>query len=187
MYHRTHARKHSAGWEYLCIALISFAYIFILSCSRFWGLANFPHQIIGSNILGAIISIATYHAHDHIKTNYKLTLQQCLLPIVLSLLFGLLVLMSRIENNDIKYLSIPKSEYERVLKDILLEDHASGGIDAPGDSNITSRSVRRHYKRKLDPRRKDGFVKMMEQMERRNEMLYTTRLSEEEELRIAGF
>ena len=44
-----------------------------------------------------------------------------------------------------------------------------------------------HYKRKLDPRRKDGFVKMMEQMERRNEMLYTTRLSEEEELRMAGF
>ena len=131
--------------------------------------------------------IATYHAHDHIKNNYNLTWKQCMLPITLCLLVGLVILMSRIENNDIKYLSVPKSEYERVLRHILMEDHASGGIDAPGDSTATSRSVRRHYKRKLDPRRKDGFVKMMDQMERRNEMLYTTRLSEEEELRRAGF
>ena len=163
----------------------------MISFSRFWGLANFPHQIIGSNILGTIICIATYHTHDYLKKTYKkprkIDLQLALLPVTLTVIFGFLVLMSRIETNDVKYLSISQSEYKRVLTDILSEDHASGGIDGPGNSNITSRSVRRHYKRKLDPRRKDGFVKMMEQMERRNEMLYTTRLSEEEELRMAGF
>ena len=117
---------------------MSLFYIFLLSFSRFWGLANFPHQILGSNLLGAIVCIATYHAHDHIKNNYNLTWKQCMLPITLCLLVGLIILMSRIENNDIKYLSVPKSEYERVLRDILMEDHASGGIDAPGDSTATS-------------------------------------------------
>ena len=64
--------------------------------------------------------------------------------------------MSRIENNDIKYLSVPKSEYERVLRHILMEDHCSGGIDAPGDSTATSRSVRRHYK-KVGPEEEGWF------------------------------
>ena len=176
-----------AGWEYFWLSVLAIGYIFTLSFSRVWAMVNFPHQIVFSNFLGLVIAIATYHAHDHIRKHYYLTLGNSVMPAVVFSVFGFIVLMVRIENNDVKYLSVEKAEYMRVLTNILQEDHAAGGGDSAGESATTARAVRRHYRRTLDARKKDGFVRMMETMEDRQERRYTNRLSEEEELRAHNF
>eukprot|EP00505_MAST-04D_sp_SCG-Rhode-Island_P005313 Stramenopile-MAST_4_protein_5313 len=176
-----------AGWEYLWLAVAALTYTWTLSFSRIWAMVNFPHQVICSNVLGFAIAVATYRTHDHIRRHYYLTLGKSYAPVITALILFALILCARIENNDIKYLSVPKSEYMRVLESITAEDHAAGGVDSAGVSEPAGRSTRRHYRRQNDARKKDGFVMLMEQMERRSEKRYTSRLTEEEESRIAGF
>ena len=72
----------------------------------------------------------------------------------------------------------------RVLTNILNEDHAAGGMIL---LVIVRRQPVQCVEKTLDPRKKDGFVRMMETMERRQEKRYTSRLSEEEELRAHNF
>ena len=68
-----------AGWEYFGFRLLHLG-IYLPYRFRVWAMVSF-HQIFFSNLLGLIIAIATYRAHDHIKKHYYLSLvnHSCLL------------------------------------------------------------------------------------------------------------
>eukprot|EP01038_Epipyxis_sp_PR26KG_P009209 gene9209-12419_t len=108
---------------------IAIIVIFITGFSRIFAKSRFPHQIVGSWVLGVVGLGVGMHCCDKMEF-HKMTdfdHNKCIGFVIICLLcyFAL-----SIENNDSRLLNIPKSEFIKVVSDII-----SGGENAKYNNN----------------------------------------------------
>lgn len=143
------------------------AYITFFAWTRVWASARFPHTLALGCAAGLAGNVAFALARD-ILGHY--TQEQQTLVASVSCVFLLLWLFLNIENNSANGIGVRKSEYMRVLGDIMNSEGITtmGGGDER-NARLASQRARAALLRQRKSRNKqDGFVRMMAAVEQRN-------------------
>ena len=153
-------------WVMLTAAML-LGYVIFFAWTRVWASARFPHTLWLGCVAGIIGNIVFALVRDMI--GHYSTEQQILVASAGGI-FLLLWLFIKIESNSANGVGVRKSEYIRVLGDIMNSEGITtmGGGDER-NARLASQRARAALLRQRSSRNKqDGFVRMMASMEQRN-------------------
>ena len=152
----------SMAWAIgLCMYICFFGY------SRVWSISRFHHTVV-MGVLGALIGNVLYYFFCE---NLRSIRQQNQIFATTVASIGLFVwLLVNIESNSANGFGIPKAEYIRVLGDIMNNDATvtMGGGDDRYQQIASQRARQALLRQRREINKKDGFVAMMEKIEKRN-------------------
>lgn len=137
--------------------------IFIIGFSRIYAASRFPHQIVCSWLTGMAGLILSDGIRSRLKRR-RFPDQYHVIYFVIVGACALAYLAWNIENNDSQILRIPKSDYVRVMSNIMNSEGQSR-IGEQVQQNM-SRDQRRAVKRRM--RRRDSMFHFMRGMEKRS-------------------
>ena len=130
--------------------------IFIVGFSRVYARARFPHQVVGSWLLGLMGLYASMHCCDHMQFHNMshFVHGKCVAVVVILVVINF---ASAMESNDSRIAYIPKEEFVRVLRNIIYSEK-SVSDDSPGSAlGRGSDSPRNQAKRRLAEISNDGL------------------------------
>eukprot|EP00946_MAST-07B_sp_MAST-7B-sp1_P001283 g1283.t1 len=151
----------------LASLLVLAAYIAFFAWTRVWASARFPHTL-GLGCLAGLAGNVAFSIARGMVGHY--TIEQQTLAASVLCLFLLVWLFLNIENNSANGIGVRKSEYIRVLSDIMNSEGITtmGGGDER-NARLASQRARAALLRQRKSRNKqDGFVRMMAAVEQRN-------------------
>jgi hypothetical protein len=143
------------------------AYVGFFAWTRVWASARFPHTLGLGCAAGLAGNVAFALARDAVG---HYTMEQQIMAASVSCVFLLLWLFLNIESNNANGIGVRKSEYIRVLGDIMNSEGITtmGGGDER-NARLASQRARAALLRQRKSRNKqDGFVRMMAAVEQRN-------------------
>lgn len=123
-------------FQYVWLWVLAVSCIFLVGFSRVYTCARFPHQILGSWVLGFLgLQTGSHLVRQYIHIDRLVRLHHWW-PVAIACLMWLAHLALCVENNDSRLAHVPKKEFLRVLVDIL-----NGTTTAPEDNYSTVRTA----------------------------------------------
>ena len=142
-------------------------YVCFFGYSRVWAIARFHHTVV-MGVLGAGFGNLCYYLfYTYFKTySRKITIFMVTGASLVLFLWWML----NIESNNANGFGIPKQEYMRVLGDIMNNDATvtMGGGDDRYQQIASQRARQAVLRQRREINKKDGFVQMLERIEKRN-------------------
>ena len=142
-------------------------YVCFFGYSRVWAIARFHHTVV-MGILGAGLGNVLYYMFTEYFHTFSDKNTMFVATIACLVLF--LWWLINVESNNANGFGIPKQEYMRVLSDIMNNDATvtMGGGDDRYQQIASQRARQAVLRQRREINKKDGFVSMLERIEKRN-------------------